>query len=47
MIIRITLKELFPGSEYEEILNLNKKCKIDLSILTLLKAPPEAIDLIK
>ena len=43
----MTLKELFPGTEYEEILNLNKKCKIDLSILTVLKAPSAAIDLIR
>ncbi len=46
-VLRITLKELFPGTEYDEILNLNKKCMIDLSILSLLKVSIEAIDLVK
>jgi serine/threonine protein kinase len=47
LLDRITLKELFPGTEYEEILALNKKCKIDLSILAMHKASFNAIDLIK
>ncbi|CAD8059983.1 unnamed protein product [Paramecium sonneborni] len=41
-----TGKELFPGSDYQEILRLNKKCNVVLDILSIYKTPPEAIDLI-
>ena len=48
VIDRITLRELFPGFDHEEILRLNKKCDINhsLSILNLYKCPLSAIDLI-
>ncbi|CAD8147446.1 unnamed protein product [Paramecium pentaurelia] len=41
-----TGKDLFPGSDYQEILTLNKKCNIVLDSLTIYKTPTEAIDLI-
>ncbi|CAD8058056.1 unnamed protein product [Paramecium sonneborni] len=41
-----TGKELFPGSDYQEVLRLNKKCNIVLDSLSIYKTPPEAIDLI-
>lgn len=44
---RITLKDLFPGQDYEEILRLNKKCQINLANLAMYKTPQEALDLIK
>ncbi|CAD8141470.1 unnamed protein product [Paramecium octaurelia] len=41
-----TGKDLFPGSDYQEILRINKKCNIVLDSLTIYKTPAEAIDLI-
>lgn len=43
---RLTGKELFPGTDYSEILKLNKKCAINFEILALYRVPKEAIDLI-
>lgn len=45
-LYRCTGKELFPGTDYKEILKLNKKCNIVLETLAIYKTPPEAIDLI-
>ncbi|CAD8057228.1 unnamed protein product [Paramecium sonneborni] len=42
----LTGKELFPGTDYQEILKLNKKCQINYELLTLYRAPKEAIELI-
>ncbi|CAK69342.1 unnamed protein product (macronuclear) [Paramecium tetraurelia] len=42
----LTGKELFPGTDYQEILKLNKKCSINYELLTLYRAPKEAIELI-
>ncbi|CAD8140394.1 unnamed protein product [Paramecium pentaurelia] len=42
----LTGKELFPGTDYKEILKLNKKCQINDELLTLYRAPKEAIELI-
>ncbi len=44
---RITLKDLFPGQNHEEILSLNKKCIITLNNLPLYKTPTKAIELIQ
>jgi len=43
---RLTLKDLFPGSDYQETLKLNKKCQFNLNVLTLYKTPKSAADLI-
>ncbi|CAD8059761.1 unnamed protein product [Paramecium sonneborni] len=42
----ITSKDLFPGSDYHEILKLNKKCMINLDTLNIFQTPQSAIDLI-
>lgn len=43
---RITSKDLFPGTDYHEILKLNKKCIINLDTLGLYKTPASCLDLI-
>jgi calcium-dependent protein kinase len=43
---RITLKDIFPGADYHEILKLNKKCLINLDNLSIYRTPPPALELI-
>jgi calcium-dependent protein kinase len=42
----ITLKDIFPGTDYHEILKLNKKCLINLDNLSIYRTPPPALELI-
>ncbi|CAD8118684.1 unnamed protein product [Paramecium sonneborni] len=42
----ITSKDLFPGTDYHEILKLNKKCNVNLDYLQIFKAPSSAVELI-
>lgn len=44
---RLTLRELFPGSDQKDVFVLNKKCKIDFKILPMYQADSETIDLLK
>lgn len=44
--VSCTGKELFPGTEYSDILRLNKRCILHLDSLAIYKTPGEAVDLI-
>lgn len=46
-LVRCTGKDLFPGTDYHEILKLNKKCVINLETLALYRTPKEAVDLMQ
>ena len=45
-LYRCTGKELFPGSDFHDILKINKKCNINLENLSIYRTPPEAVDLL-
>lgn len=43
---RITGKDLFPGTDYYEILKLNKKCFVSLDTLGIYRTPQTGVELI-
>ena len=43
---RCTGKELFPGTDFHDILKINKKCNINIENLSIYRTPPEAVDLL-
>ena len=46
-LIRITFKDLFPGTDHHEVLKINKKCLYNLDCLSIFKTPKSGLDLIK
>lgn len=45
-VFRFTRQNLFPGQNTEAILKLNKKCHLNLSLLSMYRVPRSAYDLI-